>query len=311
MFNNFIDFQKQFSTELKCIKYLENLRYNKQKPICPRCLSNEKTCIHKKAGLYSCSGCKREFTIRKGTIFEDSPLPLVKWFQAFYYEISNIKAMSSYNLQDKIGTTQRTAWFVQQRIRWALKNNTIEKFKGDVEVDETYLGGKETNKHKNKKNDNQTLDNKMAVVGVLNRKGGLAMKYINKTNIRNIKPILDKHIDLANCSLFTDESALYKGYKRKTTNHSKGEYVKDEAHTNGIEGTFGLFKRRIYGIHHQITRQHIEKYISSFMFYFNNKAFKINERFENAMMSMFSNNNLTYKVLIGKEEDLIMYMRKI
>ena len=135
MFKNLLEFQKTFSTEIKCIRYLEKLRWN-NKPVCFRCGENDRSSFLKKAGLYSCGRCRSQFSIRKGTIFEDSALPLVKWFNAFYYEISNIKAMSSYNLADKIGVHQETAWFVQQRIRWALKNNTIEKFKGDVEVDE-------------------------------------------------------------------------------------------------------------------------------------------------------------------------------
>lgn len=304
-FKNLIEFQKQFSTELKCIKYLEKLRWGGKKPVCPRCKQNNKTCIHAKAGLYSCSGCKREFTIRKGTIFEDSPLALTKWFLAFYFEISSAKTISSYSLKDKIGTTQRTAWFVQQRVRWALANNTIEKMQGDIEVDETYVGGKETNKHERKKQPlSQGGNNKMVVVGVLQRKGMLGMKYINKTNIKNIQPVLENYIDFDNSNLYTDESPVYKGYKREVVNHSQKEYTRGNASTNSVENTFGLFKRRIYGIHHQITKQHIDKYITSFMFYFNNKTLSIAERFENAMSSMFANNNLTYAVLTGKKVDL-------
>lgn len=144
----------------------------------------------------------------------------------------------------------------------------------------------------------------MVVVGVLERKKQLAIKYINKTNIKNIKPILDSYIELEEAKLYTDESPIYKGYKRETVNHSAGEYSRGNASANSIEGTFSLFKRRIYGIHHQITKQHIEKYITSFVFYFNNKGLEIADRFESAMFSMFSNNNLTYDVLTGKEVDV-------
>lgn len=132
MFKNLLEFQKVFSTELKCVRYLEKLRWG-GKPTCFDCKNTKKIYSYARLGVYFCGNCKKEFRIRKGTIFEDSALPLVKWFNAFYFEIANAKTMSSYALKDKIGTTQRTAWFVQQRVRWALKNNTIEKMTCDVE----------------------------------------------------------------------------------------------------------------------------------------------------------------------------------
>lgn len=245
MFTNLINFQKTFSTELKCIKYLEKLRYD-NKPCCFRCKKNDKTYFTAKAGLYACGHCRSPFSIRKGTIFEDSALPLVKWFLAFYLEISNVKGISSIQLAEKIGTTQKTAWFVLQRIRWALKHQTIEKMDGDIEVDETYVGGKESNKHLNKKKMySQGGNHKMSILGLIQRKGNLAMQYITKTNIQNIKPILNRHIDFENSNLYTDESPVYKGYKRQTVNHSQGEYSRENATTNNIENVFGLFKRSL------------------------------------------------------------------
>jgi transposase-like protein len=299
-FNNLIEFQKAFSTELKCIKYLEKLRWD-NKPCCFRCKRNDKTYFTAKAGLYACGHCRSQFSIRKGTIFEDSPLKLVKWFLAFYLEISNSKGISSCQLGKDIGTRQATAWFLLQRIRWALQHKTIEKMDGDIEIDETYVGGKEANKHKDRKTFlSQGGNNKMVVLGVLQRKGRLALELIKKSNIKNIKPILDKQINFSNTQLYTDESPLYKGYDREVVNHSKKEYSRGNASTNSIEGAFGLFKRRIYGIHHQISKKHIDKYINSFCFHFNNKAFKIAKKFDNAMEMMFGK-RLSYEELVGKE----------
>ena len=258
MFNNLIDFQKTFSTELKCIKYLEKLRWG-GKPTCFDCKKTEKVYSYARLGVYHCGNCKKEFRIRKHTIFEDSPLPLVKWFMAFYLEISSSRGISSCQLAKEIGTTQKTAWFVLSRVRYALKNNTIEKMTGDVEVDETYVGGKETNKHTTNLPRKKGMTSKMTVIGVLERKKQLAMQYVNKANIKNIKPIFDKYIELEEAKLYTDESPLYKGYKREAVNHSKGEHARGKATTNNIENVFGLFKRRIYGIHHQITKQHIDQ----------------------------------------------------
>ena len=142
-FNSLIEFQKEFCTELKCIKHLINLRWGK-KPTCVHCGSEKKIYKLQKPELFECGVCHKQFSVRVGTIFEDSKLPLTKWFLAFYLEVNHKKGISSVQLGKDLGVRQATAWFIQQRIRYALTYNTIEKMNGDVEIDEVYIGGKET-----------------------------------------------------------------------------------------------------------------------------------------------------------------------
>ena len=136
-FNDLIEFQKMFNTELKCIKYLIQLRWNGVLT-CPRCNKSDMAYKYKISGKFGCGHCRREFSVKINTIFEDSKMSLVKWFMAFYLEVNSIKGISSHQLAKHLNTRQETAWFMLQRIRWALANKTIEKFKGDIQVDETF-----------------------------------------------------------------------------------------------------------------------------------------------------------------------------
>ena len=297
-FDSLIEFQKEFSTELKCIKHLINLRWNK-KPTCVHCGSENKIYKLQKPELFECGVCHKQFSVRVGTIFEDSKLPLTKWFLAFYLEVNHKKGISSVQLGKDLGVRQATAWFMQQRIRYALTYNTIEKMNNDVEVDEVYIGGKETNKHtKNKTPYSQGGNNKMAVVGMIERGGKLALEYITKVNIKTIKPVLEQYINIEEAQLYTDTSTLYKGYKnRKTVNHTIGEYAIGNNYTNTIEGAFSQFRRYLNGTHHQVSEKHLSKYINVFTFRFNNRNESKTNLFNLALLSMFGK-RLQYSELI-------------
>jgi transposase-like protein len=298
-FSSLIEFQKEFSTESKCVKHLISLRWGK-KPFCVHCGSVDKIYKLKKPELFECGVCHKQFSVRVGTIFEDSKLPLMKWFLAFYLEVNHKKGISSVQLGKDLGVRQATAWFMQQRIRYALKYNTIEKMTNNVEVDETYIGGKETNKHTNNKNPNsQGGNNKMTVIGMIERGGKLALEYINKTNIKTVKPILEQYIDIEQAQLYSDTSPLYKSFKnRKTINHSIGEYGINDIYTNTIEGAFSQFKRYLNGTHHQVSDKHLSKYINVFTFRFNNRTKSEVSLFNSALISMFGK-RLQYSELVS------------
>lgn len=298
-FSSLLDFQKEFATELKCTKHLIELRWN-GKPTCVHCGSVDKIYKLKNPKLFECGVCNKQFSVRVGTIFEDSKLPLTKWFLAFYLEINHKKGISSVQLGKDLKVRQATAWFMQQRIRYALQHRTIEKLKNNVEIDETHIGGKETNKHASKKLEySQGGNTKMVVVGMIERTGRLALEYINKKNIKTIKPVLEKHIDFNNSQLYTDESPLYKGYtNRKYVNHSEGVYVNNDIYTNTIEGVFSHFKRYLNGTHHQVSKKHLSKYIDVFTFRFNNRNYTSVDMFNNALSMMFGK-RLEYKTLIS------------
>lgn len=297
-FNSLIEFQKEFSTELKCIKYLIKLRWQ-DKVICPHCNNSNKIWKLKSPALFECGVCNKQFSVKVGTIFEDSKLPLQKWFLAFYLEFNHNKGISSIQLSKDLNITQKTAWFMQQRIRYALTYNTIEKMKGEIEIDETYIGGKEINKHENKKMSfSQGGRHKMAVLGFINRGASVVLEYVNKRNLKNIKPILEEHIDFNNSILYTDESTLYQRYERQVVVHGKGEYVQGRVYTNTIEGVFSHFKRYINGTHHQVSSKHIQKYINSFSFRYNNRNNTKQYLFNSALEMMFGK-KLEYKTLIS------------
>ncbi len=275
-FNSLMDMLKVFSDEQKCIDHFAAIRW-KNGIYCPHCGSCRK--IHKFSDgkRYKCADCRKQFTVKVGTIFEDSKLPLQKWFMALYLVTSHKKGISSLQLSRDIDVTQKTAWFMLQRIRYVIQTASFNKpLDGIVEVDETYVGGKESNKRRDKrtKEYNKVQGDKTPILGMQQRKGDIALKRINKANKSNIKPIIDEIID-QNAEIHTDESPIYKFLpNRKYVNHSQGQYVHEDVTTNRIEGAFSHFKRVINGTYHWISKKHIQKYADMFSFRWNTRLFR-------------------------------------
>ena len=268
-YNNVIGLLNTFPDEAACARHLEYIRWP-DGIVCQVCGSSRKIHRRKKAGVYRCADCKKEFSVRKGTIYEESPLPLQKWFLATFLMVTSRKGISSYQLAREIGVTQKTAWFVLGRLRKAAEQASRDAgtLPGPVEADETYMGGKNKNRHANQKQTGRGPSGKMAVAGAVSRTSGNAVaKKVEKTDTPTLARFLTTYVEPKE-TLYTDEARAYTPlgsvYQHESVNHSAGEYVKGKAHTNGVESFWALLKRGYTGVFHDFTWKHLDRYLAEF-----------------------------------------------
>ena len=233
---------------------------------CPRCGSvNTSAASHKKMP-YWCTDCRSYFSVKIGTALEGSRVSLRKWAFAIYLHLTSLKGVSSMKLHRDIGVTQSTGWFMLQRIRKAWKDGDV-LFAGPVEIDETYFGGKESNKHKGKKlRAGRGTVGKAAVVGAKDRKTNkVKAKVIEKTDAKTLQKFV-ADTAASGATVYTDDAAAYKGmpFDHASVRHSVGEYVRDMAHTNGIESFWAMLKRGYQGTYHKISPKHLQRYVNEF-----------------------------------------------
>jgi transposase-like protein len=240
--------------------------------VCPTCAGQDRITA-RKDGFYRCNKCKLDFTVRTGTIFERSHVPLHKWIYAMYLMVTARKGISSLQLAKEIGVTQKSAWFMLQRLREACGGNG-GKLAGVVEIDEAFIGGKETNRHESKKRKTgRGTVGKTAVMGLRERGGRTVAMTIKNTDKETIQNAIFDNVEIGS-TLMTDEHSAYVGldgifYKHETVSHIGGEYARGPVSTNGIESVWALLKRGIYGVYHQVSAKHLDRYVDEVSFRLN------------------------------------------
>lgn len=300
-----VELLDMFSTEHKAVKWLEQVRWN-SKPVCAHCGCDEKINLSRsKKHSYWCRNCHKYFTVRTGTVMHASKMDTRKWVIAIYYVLTARKGISSLQLSKELGITQKSSWFMLQRIREMCKQGRF-KLSNTVEVDEVYIGGKEENKHASKKlKAGRGAVGKQAVLGLREREGKVKAMPIAKTDAETLKGAIHEHV-MPGSTVYTDDHRGYMGldgvlYRHGSVKHSAREYVNGMAHTNGIESVWALLKRGYYGTYHHFSVKHLQRYIDEFAFRLNEGNCQVDtDKRMIALCGRMGGKRLSYKKLVSR-----------
>lgn len=293
-----------FADRGRASDFVAQMRWPDGVAVCPDCESKEHYYLASRR-VWKCKVCKRQFSVKVGTIFEDSPLSLSKWLPAVWLLANSKNGVSSHEMGRALGVTQKTAWFMLHRIRGAMASGGLDKLKGIVEVDETYIGGLARNMHAKDRRERITGGggvDKTAVVGALERGGDIRAELIDDLSSKGLQGYVRDNVE-DDSTVFTDSAAAYKGlrwnFEHGATDHKVGQYVNGIIHTNGIEGFWSLLKRSIKGTYIAIAPKHLQTYLDERAFAYNNREDHDLYRFVMAVRQV-SGRRLTYKELVAR-----------
>jgi len=299
---------RYFADPDRCLAFVAGLRWPRG-PVCPRCTSPAVSFLRTRR-IWKCLDCQKQFSVKVGTIFEDSPIGLDKWLPALWMLVNAKNGISSYEIARALGVTQKTAWFMAHRIRLAMQTHTFDKLGGEVEADETFIGGKARYMHKGKREQKIKARGplgKAAVMGLLERHGPdghsrVRVKPVPNIRRKTLSPEVRQHVE-PGAALFTDALASYDGlrdsYVHQVIDHAEA-YAKGRVHTNGLENFWSLLKRAIKGTYVSVEPFHLFRYLDEQSYRFNTRKVTDGLRFVRALGRIVGK-RLTYQHLIGAE----------